>query len=125
MSVSLGFHYALFITDLTKRRVRIWFDGDENYSSYSVEEFLKLDPERYRDLYLACRESSYFLWGVAEKAISRVSFKQTPESLRAEMSQKAAEARTAEENNTEPAVADNYWRSSSENIDKNPQVNVR
>ena len=111
----LGFWHALFQSDSSRQRVKVWFDGDENYALFKQEEFYALGKESGMTVALrsACRDSSFFLWDVEHKTITRVRFNQPPESLRKEI------VPPTPATDQQQTAADRYWKTDIELDDKN------
>ena len=77
-----GFFFAVFQSDASKDRVKVWFDGSEDYDYFSHEEFVSMAEDVEYAMRRALRDYSYFLWDVRAKRISRLRFQQTPDQIR-------------------------------------------
>lgn len=125
MEDDLGFYYAIFLPEPHRDRAKVWIDGDEYYTFFSRDDFLKL-AERGgipSVMYLAMQETTFFIWDVAGKKINRVSAQTEQRSLREQILRKTFEDKAKAEKET--SVAEKYWRSEEELRDNEaPKIHV-
>lgn len=75
MDNELGFYFMIFQPDNSRNRVKYWLDGEKAYNFMRFDVFKRLVPSAMEIIFnLALRESSIFLWDVAESKIRRLHF---------------------------------------------------
>jgi len=122
MNDSLGFHFALFQSDTARNRVKVWLDGEANYSFFKPEELINLMHEEGKPtLRRALMDSSFFLWDVDGNKLSRVSFKEDPESLRKVITEHLP---PPDEAATAASIPERYFRSTVGLGESNVQISV-
>lgn len=120
MLENLGFWVAIFQPDPIRDRVKVWFDGSEDYQFFTIDDFVLLGTQFNLTSLLrqACREYSFFLWRVEERQITRIGFKDSAESLRKELV-------NVQHPFEETSIADRYSKTDIDVVDeKNVKIKI-
>ena len=115
-----GFYFAVFLSDTSKNRVKVWFDGDEDYDYFSHEEFIAMASDVEFMMKRALMDYSYFLWDVKAKTVNRLRFQQDAEQIRKMLNEHLPQEEESEEN----TIASRYCKTEERVYVDNLSINT-
>ena len=128
----LGFWYMMFQSESARDRVKAWTDGDDHYVYFTHKrlfEFIAqtIDGEDVTSLYSSIRravmDSSFFLWDVEKRTITRLSLTASQEPYKVLLAEKQKKEAALEAMGN--SVAENYWKSDGTGSMPSEQIKIR